>query len=205
MAKNREVLLLRIFEGYVRNYRSLNLFKATNSSMFAKREREYFARVGEYLGFFPFIEDANSNHGDERLRPMDLSWWKWDETLDSKHFSNLVLHLEREDLRKKDMETVNKLFCSTDAEHIPDYVIGILNVDNKERISILQSEVKSKNQNQNSETLMIYKYYDDLEDLERIEAHYLSGNLKHNVIIYAISNIDNTGYWMMCFEEEYKA
>ena len=205
MAKTKEVLLLRIFEGYVRNYRRLNLFQATNSSMFTKREIEYFATVGEYLGFFSFIEDTKPNHDYGRSRPMDLSWWKWDETLDSERFSNLVLHLERENLSKKDMETIDKLFCSTDAEYIPDYVIGILNVENKERINILQSEVRSKNKNQKSETLMIYMYYDDKEDFERIEAHYLSGTLKHNVIVYAISHIDNTGYWTMCLEEEYKA
>ena len=204
MAKTSEVLLLRIFEGYVRNYRRLNLFQATNSSMFTKREIEYFATVGEYLGFFSFVEDTKPNHDYGRSRPMDLSWWKWDETLDSEHFSNLVLHLERENQTKKDMETIEKLFCKTDNEYMPDYVIGIINVENKERISILQSEVKLKNQTQRSETLMIYKYYNAKEDFERIEAHYLSRTLKHNVIIYAISAIDNTGYWMMCMEEEYK-
>jgi hypothetical protein len=205
MAKTKDVLLLKIFEGYVRNYRRLNLFQATNNSMFTKREIEYFATVGEYLGLFSFIEDTKPNHDYGRSRPMDLSWWKWDETLDNERFSNLVLHLERENQTKKDMKTIDKLFCTTDEEYMPDYVIGILNVENKERISVLQSEVKERNRVQKYETLMIYKYHDDVEDLQRIEAHYLSKSSKHNVIIDAISKIDSTGYWMMCLEEEYKA
>lgn len=48
--------LLNILEGYIRNYRKLNLFQATNKSMYTKREIGYFETVGEYLGFFLLLK-----------------------------------------------------------------------------------------------------------------------------------------------------
>ena len=49
--------LMRFFEGYVRNYRRLNIEQGNNLSMFTRREIEYFAKLGEYLGYHTFIED----------------------------------------------------------------------------------------------------------------------------------------------------
>lgn len=36
--------MLNILEGYIRNYRKLNLFQNQNKSMFTKREIDYFAK-----------------------------------------------------------------------------------------------------------------------------------------------------------------
>lgn len=196
--------LLNILEGYIRNYRKLNLFQATNNSMYTKREIGYFETVGEYLGFFSFVEDTKPNYDYGRSRPMDLSWWKWDERVSSEYFTNLVLHLERENQYDKDFETIEKLFCKTDKDHTPDYVIGIINVKENERIEELQKEVLKRNKKQKSEVLMIYRCYDDIKEFERIKAYYCSSDLKQKDMREAISAIDNTGYWMMCYKEEYK-
>lgn len=204
MRKIEQVSLMNILEGYVRNYRKLNLFQATNRSMFTRREISYFESVGEYLGFFSFIEDTKPNHDYGRSRPMDLSWWKWDERISSVEFVNLVLHLEKENIYSKDLETIDKLFCNTDSEYIPDYVIGILNVESRERIEFLQKEILKRNQNQNSEVLMIYSYSNVKEEFVRLEAHYLNSCCNQVDTRNMISSIDSTGYWTMCFEEEYK-
>lgn len=172
--------------------------------MYTKREIGYFEAVGEYLGFFSFIEDTKPNYDYGRSRPMDLSWWKWDERVSSEEFINLVLHLERENCFSKDLETIDKLFCKTDEIYIPDYVIGIINVESKAKIKKLQEEVIKRNKIQKSEVLMIYRFYDYIKDYEQIEAYYCSSDLKTKVKREAISDIDVTGYWMMCYKEEYK-
>lgn len=50
--------LMTFFEGYVRNYRKLNLYQIHNGSMFTRREIEYFANLGEMLGYYAFVEDT---------------------------------------------------------------------------------------------------------------------------------------------------
>lgn len=73
--------LMNILEGYIRNFRNLNLFQNQNKSMFTKREIDYFSRLGEYLGFFSYVEDTKPNLDSGRSRPMDLAWRKWDERI----------------------------------------------------------------------------------------------------------------------------
>ena len=141
---------MSFFEGYVRNYRRLNLHQATNRSMFTKREIDYWANLGEMLGLFSFVEDAKPNINRGRSRPMDLSWWKWDVRISKEYFAGLVLHLERENIYSKDIETIEKLFCKTHTDYIPQYVIGIQNIENKERILDLNNFVKERNRKQKS-------------------------------------------------------
>lgn len=198
--------LMRFFEGYVRNYRRLNIGQGNNFSMFTRREIEYFAKLGEYLGYYTFVEDYKPNLKLGRSRPMDLSWWKYDARENEDEFIKLVLHLERENLWAKAEETIEKLFSKTEEEYIPDYVIGIQNVEAQERIRDLNKLVVKNNRKQNSDVLMIYRYSVGLENdrfIDRIWAYYFSGTkiLKERK---AISDVDDFGYWFMCFEEEYK-
>lgn len=194
--------LMCIFEGYVRNYRSFNLFQNQNKSMFTKREIDYFSKIGEYLGFFSYVEDRKPNLDYGRSRPMDLAWWKWDERVSKTEFVRLVLHLERENNTEKDFETLDKIFCKTQDEYVPDNVIGILNVSDFSKVSKLQEEVKKRNQNQKSNVLMVYRYYDHEKDFDHIEAYFLSGDLLKTEMRKCLSKIDDTGYWTMSFVEE---
>ncbi|AJY76735.1 hypothetical protein [Paenibacillus beijingensis] len=196
--------LMSFLEGYVRNYRKLNLHQATNRSMFTKREIDYFANLGEMLGLFSFVEDTKPNLDYGRSRPMDLSWWKWDERIDKENYLYVVLHLERENLSRKDIETIDKLFCATEEYYLPHYVIGIQNVETKERINYLNKLVEERNLKQGSEVLMIYRYYDEVNSLDRIEAYHFNELSKIINNRNAISIVDNTGYWCMAFEEEYE-
>lgn len=84
--------------------------------MFTNREIEYFAKLGEMLGFDAYIEDSKFDKTKERSRPMDLSWWKWDARVDDQYFLYLALHLERENSWSKDVETIEKLFSQTEEE-----------------------------------------------------------------------------------------
>lgn len=77
---------MQFFEGYVRNYRRLNLSQLHNVSMFTKREIDYFAQLGEFLSFDAFVEDSKFDKTKGRSRPMDLSWWKWDARFDDEQF-----------------------------------------------------------------------------------------------------------------------
>ena len=196
--------LMSFFEGYVRNYRRLNLHQSTNRSMFTKKEIDYFVNLGEMLGLFSFVEDYKPGTDYGRSRPMDLSWWKWDGRLDKVDYQHIVLHLERENLFKKDTETIDKLFSKTDDYYIPHYVIGIQNVENRERIRFLNNLVIEKNLRQKSEVLMIYRYYDKPNAIDRIECYFFDEN---NTLIEtrrAVSTVDDSEYWFMAFEEEYK-
>lgn len=72
-----------------------------------------------------------------RSRPMDLSWRKWDARFDDEYFLYLALHLERENVWEKDVDTIQKLFSQTKEEYIPHNVIGIQFVESFERIKYL--------------------------------------------------------------------
>ena len=100
--------LMSFFNGYVRSYRRMNLSSLHNRSMFTKREIDYFAHLEELLGFDAFIEDSKFDCLKGRSRPMDLSWWKWDARFDDEYFLYLALHLERENVWEKDVDTIQK-------------------------------------------------------------------------------------------------
>lgn len=194
--------LMQFFDGYVRNYRRLNLSHLHNRSMFTKREVEYFANLGEMLGFDAFVEDSKFDKIKKRSRPMDLAWWKFDARYDKESFLYLALHLERENVWNKDVETIEKLFSETEEGFIPHNIIGIQYLESAERIGMLNDLIIQKNRIQNSNALMIYRFYDSVNDVEGVHAYYftpagLSESRK------AISTTDNSGYWYSCFEEEY--
>lgn len=194
--------LMQFFEGYVRNYRRINLSDLHNRSMFTKREIDYFANLGEILGFNAFVEDSKFDKSKGRSRPMDLSWWKWDARIDDKHFLFLALHLERENVLSKDVDTVEKLFSQTDKEYIPHNVIGIQYVESSDRIDFLTELILENNLVQQSNCLMIYRYYDNELELERVCAYnYNSNGLEE--VRKAICKQDDSGYWYMSFDEEY--
>ncbi len=126
--------LMKLFDGYVRNYHTFNLTVHHGKHSFTMTEIEYFSRLGSMLGYHPFTEDTC----DGTSRPMDLSWW---DNYDGEYWHDLILHMERENLFKKDVETLDKLFC--DRECIPANVIGIMNVRNKSRIDELVNLTKA--------------------------------------------------------------
>ncbi|MEH7120910.1 hypothetical protein V7128_26410 [Neobacillus vireti] len=194
--------LMLFFEGYIRNYRRLNLNQLHNRSMFTRREIEHFSNLGEMLGFYVFVEDAKYDLRMKRNRPMDLSWWKWDERIDKENFVCLVLHLERENQWDKDVVTIEKLFSMTKEGYIPQNVIGIQNIESSLRIDYLNKLVLKKNKKQQSNVLMIYRFYDKDFDLDRVWAFFFtpSGNVEER---RAVCKMDKFGYWFSVFEEEY--
>ena len=200
--KKQYLDLMQFFEGYVRNYRRLNLSRIHNRSMFTQREIDYFANLGEMLGFDSFVEDAKFDKVRGRSRPMDLAWWKWDERIDKENYVHLAMHLERESLPNKDEDTIDKLFSETEEGYVPHNAIGIQYVESSDRIKYLNALVMQKNAVQKSNALMIYRYYDSDYDLERVRAcNFTSAGLFENR--NAICKQDELGYWFMVFEEEY--
>ncbi|WP_240421144.1 hypothetical protein [Paenibacillus periandrae] len=69
---------------------------------------------------------------------MDLSWWG---SYDGEYWHDFILHMERENFFKKDMETLDKLFC--DREYTPINIIGIMNVRSRVRIDELVETAKT--------------------------------------------------------------
>lgn len=126
--------LLKIFDGYVKNYHTLNLTKHHGNHSFTMSEIEYFSRLGSMLGYDPFTEDTING----TYRPMDLSWW---DNWDGEYWNSHILHLERENYFKKDIETLDKLLKH---DEIPLNVIGILNVKDCVRIEELLDYTKKK-------------------------------------------------------------
>lgn len=202
MTKKQYLNLMQFFEGYVRNYRRLNLSHIHNRSMFTKREVDYFANLGKMLGFDPFVEDSKFDKLRGRSRPMDLAWWKWDERIDKENYVYLAMHLERENQWNKDEDTIEKLFSEAEEEFIPHNVFGIQFVESSDRIEYLNDLVIKKNRGQKSNVLMVYRYYDSEYDIERVSAFHFTPKGLYE-IRNAISKQDEFGYWFMCFEEEY--
>jgi hypothetical protein len=193
--------LMQFFEGYVRNYRRLNLSADHNISMFTKREIEYFANLGEMLGFDAFIEDGRIDKVKGRSRPMDLSWWKWDKRISDDTYASLDLHLERESQFHRDVETIEKLFSETEEGFRPTHVIGIQYIESQERIELLNNLVLEKNSIQQSHALMIYRFYNENSDGQQVHAYWF----KTDETIEerrAFCMEDDFGYWFMGFEEE---
>ncbi|MGJ9384909.1 hypothetical protein [Salipaludibacillus sp. CF4.18] len=120
--------LMKLFEGYVRNYHTLNLTVQHGKNSFTMSEIQYFSTLGSMLGFHPFTEDTS----DGTYRPMDLTWWG---NYENDYWHDFVLHMERENLFTKDKETLNKLFSIR--EFIPINTIGIMNVKDRDRIEEL--------------------------------------------------------------------
>lgn len=190
----------QFFEGYVRNYRRMNLSHQHNRSMFTQREISYFAELGEMLGFEAFIEDGKMDKLNGFSRPMDLSWWKWDARKSNENYDYLALHLERENVPNKDIETIEKLFSETEEGYVPHNVIGIQFVESVDRISVLNKLVKQKNAVQNSTVLMIYRYKDPQKNVERVDAYHFGSTYRGCRKAFCLK--DQSDYWFMVFEEE---
>lgn len=142
---------MKIFDGFVRNYHTLNLSYSHGNNSFTMADINYFARLGSMLGFWAFTEDT----ADGSNNPMDLTWW--DDLVDKgdiTEWETFVLHLEKENLYKKDKETLNKLF-KYNIELNPQNVIGIVNVLNKERIEQLLKYAKKICKHENA--LLIFR------------------------------------------------
>ncbi|KIL51808.1 hypothetical protein [Jeotgalibacillus soli] len=194
--------LMQFFEGYVRNYRRMNLSYLHNHSMFTKREIDYFANLGEMLGFEAFVEDSKFDRIKGRSRPMDLSWWKWDARKDPENYLYLALHLERENVWDKDVETIEKLFSETVEGYVPHNVIGIQYIGSAERIDYLNDLIIQRNTIQQSTVLMVYRYRDAELDIERVCAcHFTPMGLSESRS--AVCKQDESGYWFISFDEEY--
>ena len=194
--------LMQFFDGYVRNYRRMNLAKLHNRSMFTKREIDYFANLGEMLGFDAFIEDSKFDKTMGRSRPMDLSWWKYDGRKDEENYLYLALHLERESSWTKDIDTIDKLFSDTEEGFIPHNVIGIQYIQSEERMEHLNDLIVQRNAVQSSNVLMVYRYYDALVGVQRVCAYSFTPTGSKEVR-KAICGMDDSGYWYMTFEEDY--
>lgn len=201
--KKQYLDMMQFFEGYVRNYRRMNLSNIHNRSMFTQREIDYFSNLGEMLGFDSFVEDGKFDKIRGRSRPMDLAWWKWDERIDKENYVHLALHLERESLCNKDEDTIEKLFSETEEGYIPHNVVGIQYVESSKRIDFLNNLVIKRNATQKSNALMVYRYYDSEYDVERVTAYLFNTNGLYEQRS-AICKRDELGYWFMCFEEEYE-
>lgn len=106
------------------------------------------------LGYHAFIEDPKPDKTKGRSRPMNLAWWRWDE----------------------DVETIEKLFSKTDDSYIPYNVIGIQNVGTVDRIDKLNTLIIQSNKKQQSNVLMIYRFYDVATCIERVWAYYFTAH-----------------------------
>jgi hypothetical protein len=188
--------LMQFFEGYVRNYRRFNLSTVHNRSMVTQREISHFADLGEMLGFDSFIEDTKFDAARGRSRPMDLAWWKLNIDESEKDYAFLALHLERENIRSKDLETIDKLFSETDAYYVPQNVIGIQHVESAERMAFLNEEVASRAVVQGSAALMVYWHYDREANQTHVYGEFF-GPYGERDSKHAVCTADPFGYWAM--------
>ena len=145
-----KINLMNLFDGYVRNYHSFRLTVDHGRHSFTMTEIEYFSRLGSMLGLDTYTEDTCNR----TYRPMDLTWWG-DYRTEDESWHHFVLHLERENHMHKDEETLDKLFAQR--EYVPENVIGIMSVPNRDRIDELVKIAQEKKIIENS--LLIFHTY----------------------------------------------
>ncbi|MDQ1002630.1 hypothetical protein QFZ28_003030 [Neobacillus niacini] len=178
--------LMKLFDGYVRNYHTLNLTVRHGRHSFTMAEIEYFSRLGSMLGFLPYTEDTCNG----KYRAMDMTWW---DNFDGDYWHDFILHLERENNFKKDLETLEKLFDERDP--IPQNVIGIMNVKNITRIDELISEAKQRNKI--NQALLIFRT-NSLDNkkgyLDEVHAYLINKNTVRKTKTAYVSDIAGTLY-----------
>ncbi|MGB3259837.1 hypothetical protein [Paenisporosarcina sp.] len=189
--------LMKLFDGYVRNYHTFNLTIHHGKHSFTMTEIEYFSKLGSMLGYSPFTEDTCNGIN----RAMDLTWW---DNGDETGWTDFILHLERENYFGKDEETLDKLFC--DREVIPEHVIGIMNVRSTDRIQELL--IQATELCKIKDALLIFKtnstgknqlYFDE------VHAYHLQYNKKVKVKKKVAYVSDIAGTLFMHYENEKKA
>ncbi|MDL4842683.1 hypothetical protein [Aquibacillus rhizosphaerae] len=117
--------LIKLFEGYVRNYHTLSLTVYDDNQSIKRNEMEYFTKLGSMVGYQPYTMDTC----DEIYGTMGLTWWDNNTNI---HWNDFVLQVEREYIVENDQITLEKLF--SERTYIPTNVIGIINVCNQERV-----------------------------------------------------------------------
>ena len=97
---------------------------------------------------------------------------------------------------------MKNLFSDTIEGYVPHNVIGIQFLESGEKIGYLNKLIVNKNLVQKSNVLMIYRYYDAEHEIDRVCAYCFTPTGLEEVRT-AIFKTDESGYWYMCFDEEY--
>jgi len=123
----RADFLKRLCEGYIRSYRTFNLRTTAKWTDLTQRELDFFARLGEMLGFAARLEEQR----------MDLSW----HDIDSEE---LALYLEREtNAEKVFTETLRKLLQSQYSQRAR-YLAAIFGWVREEDLPAIKQTIKDQ-------------------------------------------------------------
>lgn len=160
--------LMKLFEGYVRNYHRFGLSYSHGRNSRTVSEIEYFTRLGLMLGYWSFTEDTLNG----TYRPMDLTWWD-DYDPKSEEWGRFVLHLEKENSPSKRDVTLEKLF-SLDRGILPENAIGILQIRKENHIDELLK--KALDMCKLSNTLLIFRLNDSWVKAYLMENGRIVGN-----------------------------
>ncbi|MBN1782728.1 hypothetical protein JW948_16450 [bacterium] len=186
--------LKQVFHGYVQNCHTFKLTAIHTYHSFTLRELNYFYDLGISLGYQPFTEDSI----DGRARRMDISWWgKWSRN--KGEWTELVLHLERENSCSKDKETLEKLFNQV-RDYDPSYMIGILTCHDLNRVEYLNKFALRKMKG--GEALLIYHIDQKIEDKTEVHAYLIKGgNISGPIVVIQKTNKDTDIIYMVLEKE----
>jgi hypothetical protein len=175
--------LKRLCEGYVRRYRTLNLRTDAKGTDLTQRELDFFAQLGEMLGFGACFE----------AQRMDLSW----HDLDSQE---LVLHLERETERGKVLnETLPKLLRAEESRQAR-YLAAVLGWVREGDLPAIKQKIAEE---LGDRPLLLIAWVGPTKDeAKRLEAFVFSGSEVHTR--RGKGEIDSAGCWYATFLGEWK-
>lgn len=189
-----ELDLRNIFKGYVKSYQSLNIPDYHGGHTYTMKELDYFQRLGTMLGYDAYTEDA----AGANYRRMDLSWWgEYNPKTDM--YGSLILHLERENVYQKDVETLEKLCGDVHKDWYPVYRIAIINVRDPLRIEELQRIARKKFRSKR--VMLIYRNTKQDENDEYGVYAYIM-NDSFNPILAGCRRIEKSGTLYMYLKEE---
>lgn len=174
------IFLRRLFEGYVRNFRSFNWHTSSNYSDFTAAELNFFANLGVSLGYF--VRREMNWHF-----PRDLCW-----VLGEDRNKEAYLYMERENKDARMPHTIDKMLHKDNARNVPLLVasFGHLKPESFKVASQKLSEGLAANQN-----ALLFAWVGEHENAASFEvkAHVISkGGIEE---FLATPYIGTDGYW----------
>jgi hypothetical protein len=175
---NDESFLKRLFEGYVRQYRTLALHVTSTWGDITQRELWFFASLGERLGLFARLEDTR----------MDLSWHDPDT-------KELLLYLERETDCVRGMTHCLPKVLNTESRAAV-HLVAILGWVRPKDIESIQEEIKKS---VGGRLLLVIAWV--AED-KNARLHHVHGWVNLPSAVWhrkAVGEPDADGYWSVRF------
>ena len=177
---NTSIFLRRLFEGYVKNFRSFNWHVSSNYADITSAELNHFSLIGKSLGYL-VRREMNWNY------PRDLCW-----VLGENNDKEAYLYLERENKDSRMLHTIKKML---ERDNSKDIHILVASFGHLKPESFVAASELLRNGILNHQSALLFAWIGENENSSEfsVKAHIVTSE---NVEEYeAIPYIGKDGYW----------